>query len=417
MVTLSGCKQTPPTSRTPGSSQVLPTLTANVAVTACREWNKMVTPGPGYGLPGSLAYTSNGIHLIGGTPLADRSLLTTNQADVGMVGFSPDGKWFAYYVGSAYKGRPYKLHLISMRGEEIVTVPEYEIVPVQAEGYAGGWGNVYWITNEYMRVEVYDPAATYSNKVTVGILNAFTGEWNETLLESLSNRNTRRYHIGALAFGPGLKRILYVARYENDAGFTVPTLMLWDLENQMELWRDDRLYGSSFTYGGGDMAWSPDGSVIAFVGPEAPELSGRQYLDQQGVYILDRDGVQLQLITRFLSHYNFFFSYGLNWSPDGRYLAFILLGRTAPGVEATDRIYLYDSVTDQITYLCQRQQTTAFLGDAPVWSPDSRYLAYIDWKDSPQEVRLAKVIDIYTGEVVTVAEHIGRLGGWSGVWP
>jgi WD40 repeat protein len=413
LVVFSSCGRIAPNIATSDSGQVLSTPTARISVQTYKAGGEAVTPGPGYGLPGLLVYsTYRGIHFVGGTPLIDRLLVASSVGpNVSAVGFSPDGKWFAYYTGFAYEGYPYKLHLISASGEEIVTVPEYEIVPVQKGSHAGRW-YVRWITNEYVMVGTFYPETIYDNEWVVGILNAFTGEWNDLAPGDLPNHNPTPHYPGTWAFSPNLKRVFSVSRQRQDDRTSVIWLVLWDVENQTRLWRDDRFYSSGFAYGNqNDAAWSADGSVLAFGGAETPKPTVRQ-LEQQGIYLLDQDGTQLRLVTNFSSSYETFSTYGLNWSPNGRYLAFMLLGRTAPEAEVTDHIYLYDLVSDRVIHLCQRQTSAGFLADSPVWSPDGRYLAYIDWKDSPQEVRLARVIDIYSGEVVTVAEDIGLLGGW-----
>jgi WD40 repeat protein len=337
-----------------------------------------------------------------------------------MIGFSPDGEWFAYFTGSAYEGYPYRLHLISAKGNELTTIPAYEIVPIQKGDYAGAW-SVRWLTNHYMLIAISAPMENCSDRLIYAVIDPFTGKWNESILENLPDRATARGHEGAVAFDQSLSRVLYAANMQGDNDFSIVSPVLWDTKHQMELWRGRELYDSSFTYGRrGSASWSPDASQVAFVGPENPDFSGELRSSQQGIYLLDRSGDSLRVITSFLATKGIFSTGGLSWSPDGRYLAFQLLLRTDTNEEATYSIYLYDLETDQVIYLCSREQTVYFDTDAPVWSPDGHYLAYTSTNyssEGSQVIKSLNVVNIHTGEVVTVAEPIGQLGGWSGVWP
>jgi Tol biopolymer transport system component len=151
---------------------------------------------------------------------------------------------------------------------------------------------------------------------------------------------------------------------------------------------------------------------VAFGGAEDPTLSGSQ-LSQQGVYLLDRNGRHLRLVTDFASSYTGFHATRLNWSPDGRYLAFTSLESTNPDAEAKTRLYLYDTTTGRVINLCQFQTET---NTTPLWSPDSRYLAFVDSEVSIFQGSILKILDIYSGELVTVADTGCCLYGWSGVW-
>ncbi len=424
-VILSACRPVAPVAEPtlPNSFWESPTPTAHTQVTTCVESSIPSSPDPDYSLPGSLVYSYKGsFHLIGGNPLADQLVPVIKQPgdQAHMIGFSPDGKWFAYFTGSAYEGHPYKIHLISDEGDALTAVPEYEIVPVQKGDYTGTW-SVRWLTNDYMLIAISDPTENYRNRSVYAVINPFTGKWVESALDDLPRRATARHHEGAIAFDHDFKRVLYAAYMENEAGFAVVAPVLWDLERRTELWRGPGLFDSGFTYGYlGTASWSPDGSWVAFVGPENPDFPGRLHLGQQGVYLLDRNGGSLRLVTDFSILQEAFSAGGLGWSPDGRYLAFQVMRQTDAEGGATCSIYLYDTETDQVTYLCIRQQAVYFDMETLIWSPDSRYLAYTSTDYPPggsRVVRSLNVINIYTGEVVIVAEPVGQLGGWSGLWP
>jgi hypothetical protein len=135
-------------------------------------------------------------------------------------------------------------YLIAASGEERVTVPEYEIVPVQKGSYAGDW-YVRWITNEYVMVGTFYPGETYDSDWVVGILNAFTGEWNNLTPGDLPNHYPGPHSPGTWAFSPDFERVLAVSRRRHDDDtptiWTSTTwLVLWDLEKRTELWQDDK---------------------------------------------------------------------------------------------------------------------------------------------------------------------------------
>ena len=244
---------------------------------ACKNAEQPATPGPGYGLPGSVAYIGDGgVRLVGGTPLTDRLLLDIGQIgaeNFSEIGFSPNGEWFAYVTGNPYEGISQELHLISANRDEIVTVPEYELVPTQVGTDIGNWG-AWWISDRYMGVSARDPIQFYHTRMVIGILDPFTGKWNNALLEALPAYEPGPNYPHSMAFSPDLKRVLTLAE-----GTNTVWLVLFDLENERELWRDDRFYESSFVSGGvGDtVAWSPDGSVVAFGGVEDPAIKNIFY--------------------------------------------------------------------------------------------------------------------------------------------
>jgi hypothetical protein len=400
-------------------SHTAPAPTACIPGEFCEEPRTLEMTDQGYGLPGLLGYQSRGdIHLIGGTPVSNQLLVEAGESDVGLIGFSPNGEWFAYYTGSVATGGQYELHLVPRDGEEVVTIPEREAVAMQANSLAGSWGEARWITNQYIRVKVFDPDAIHTNKMVFGILNAFDGEWNDDVLRSLPGHDPTPHYPGTWAFSPDFERVFLVSAQPQSDSSALVSLVLWDSDSDVELWRDDRFSGSSFASGYNDAAWSPDGAVLAFGGAENLEDSATRQLDQQGVYLLHRDGAQLSLVTDFLSTYETFTSYGFSWSQDGRYLAFMVLGQVSSETQVTDRLYVYDAVTVRIIPLCQRQVASGRWHDGPIWSPDGRYLAYADSTQAPSddEMKQLRVVDLCNGDVVILAEDISFIGGWSASW-
>lgn len=100
------------------------------------------------------------------------------------------------------------------------------------------------------------------------------------------------------------------------------------------------------------VAWSPAGDRLAFWGDG--------YIPR--VYVMNADGSDLRTLTprRFMEP---------SWSPDGRRIAFVRLGRS----RLDDEIYVGDASGRSRVRLTNSE----VLNDHPVWSPDGRRIAFL----------------------------------------
>lgn len=332
---------------------------------------------------------------VSGDSLAEQEIIDLASVDEDwfIVGVSPGGEWFGYFTQSSLPEKKTTAHLISSAREAIsVTLPILPALPTSSMGY--DWFPVDWVNSENLLVA---GGVAMGGATNIALFNPFTGTWNQSPLDSLPDHRTE----SGAAFSPDLTRALYVIEYNEG-------LVLWDVENQQELWRERLSSPYSSVPGLAPMDWSMDSSVLAF-----PLLSDDGQTER--LYIIGRDGDQAWLIRPNVPKNS---SYGFSWSPDGSYLAFV-----APLASDPEHIgiIIYNRVENTATDLCPLSE-----GENPiskletngrlVWSPDSRYLVYGMGQDVNGEDNRVVMLDIFSGEMTVLKEGPGiTMVGWSGV--
>ncbi|HEY0659287.1 MAG TPA: protein kinase [Pyrinomonadaceae bacterium] len=157
--------------------------------------------------------------------------------------------------------------------------------------------------------------------------------------------------------------------------------------------------------------WSPDGKQLAFV-----RMSGETF----NLWTVKADGGEERQLTTngtpsveyTLLPYNRTQTSFINWSPDGKKIAYV------SGSGGHRNVWLVDADGSGSVQLTDNADSNLFLS-CPLWSPDGKRLAYTakQEKSSAQGKRLsaALVIDIETKNTKTVvqSETFQRLLGWS----
>jgi Tol biopolymer transport system component len=122
--------------------------------------------------------------------------------------------------------------------------------------------------------------------------------------------------------------------------------------------------GPGGTGGDSDPAWSPDGTMLAFVRSEPPAENARTR-----IFLLNADGARPQPLTTVGE------AFSPAWSPDGRRIAFVRRTDTEWAIVVAE----VDGGAEQVMVREPNQpDSDASLG-APAWSPDGTRLAYTRW--------------------------------------
>lgn len=225
---------------------------------------------------------------------------------------------------------------------------------------------------------------------------ATDAEMSEIVLVAVAGgRPTERFAGSSPRWAPDGKSIAFMGRRDAISG-----LFVHDLARGTERWlvsppQTDHWLGRSPK----NWAWSPDGSMIAYVaadGPasitsEGPKVFSRiMYKTRTGfsdnrkthVYVIAAAGGAPRCLTcgRYDEH-------SIAWSPDSRRVAFVSDRSADPDNTYENDIYTVDVTTGALTHVT-KSPSAEF---SPRFSPDGRWISFEGWvrshntKDSPAE--------------------------------
>lgn len=406
LILLAGCTRsegisTPPATHTNISPHpiVTPQATAR-PLTPCTNLESPSILDASASLPGTLLFWSPPNIVVLDGPTLSESLVeyVIKGGYIDYFGLSPDSQWLFYAMVPPAQENPLELYLISATGERIMqqlTLPAF-LLPDADIWYIPSSA---WIGNNYLLINLgkYSRENT-SEMEAIALFDPFVGTWERAIFENLPGR----YDESGVALSPDLTRALYIT------GSTLGVdnqLVLWDIGAEKELWSQKFLAGPPYEQLV-DLApsvWSKDSSFVAF------PISANDY--RTSLYIVDRDGIQQEVRPGAKESA----SRGLNWSPDGRYLAFVSY---VTNDSDTLGVIVYDRVANQVLEICtlgtRLSATHNIEAGTLVWSPDSRYLVFGMGEDWAQEDNRLLLLDIFTGEVTLLKQgKLISLIGWS----
>ncbi|MAS36552.1 MAG: hypothetical protein CL610_21285 [Anaerolineaceae bacterium] len=142
--------------------------------------------------------------------------------------------------------------------------------------------------------------------------------------------------------------------------------------------------------------WSPDGRHVAFVGLTN---SGSGHF----IFMIDTACMEAAPCEPYMPYPGFRFQGMPQWSPDGRYVAFV--GQTA--IDRSDTIFVLDSQQDQAPRKLVDDVFYAYAERWHMWSPDSRFIVY-----SRRNQPGLYVVDVATGAVDKLSDRISVYPAW-----
>lgn len=313
-----------------------------------------------------------GIHGVNAAWDTPRVLTFLNEDNLWGGALSPDGNWYAsprgnFTITETYNGitEIWEIRVFPVNGQR----DTFYSVPFETEFYQYTHGQVYWRDNEHF--------------LYFDLMNPFTGEiqsWTQPDYVWDGEPDNRSY------FSPDWTRQIY---YEtgNQYGWRI-----YDIDNNSIL---DALVLTP------PIAWKPDSSgFVATIndGADIPDYS---------LALFDRDGVQGDVIVSAPDRE--FGLFAIDWSANGRYLAFITLPLEYYIVEGKAYSYGYYDF-DNILYIADTQQkriidTCMAIGEGLSWSPEAgvSQLAMMPPGEGTKDVL---ILDVEANTLYPIAEHI-----------
>ncbi len=265
-----------------------------------------------------------------------------------------------------------------------------------------------WLNDQSIVIELDE-----DQPASLLILNPFSGK-SVVLLPDYPKIFKGDAHLdwdgwGETVYDSEMSKVIYVKGH---------SFVLWDIKSRQEIATVPTL--ADFNSLVKVPKWSPDGTRLVVAAPVNPD--DELYRDE--LFSIAVDGT-IQQLTRLTSLFKSVDITKWSWSPDGRYIAFMLYvsdQRIFTSSEG-EQLALLDTTTDTVTFYCipglqvldktnfmfsKRYSMASSTIPSPIWSPDSDQLLvenrYID--DASRLI----LIDINKGFAVQIAENVEPVG-------
>lgn len=308
---------------------------------------------------------------------------------------SPNRKWLAYKAVDESAPQNAKLIIMTSEGKVAKEIP-----------WLPNWRSIAgWLDNEQLWI---DAKGGFPEPLV--LLNPFTGE-NKPFLPAFPDILTAHppyiqwdgFSLNEMVYDPTLTRVVYPDVREGTS-----SLVLWDVLKGDLIAR----LNPGFNYGSKPI-WSEDGQQFVKNMEIAPKNSTGNETHEE-LFRISRDG-KIQRLTYLLSSFKQVGITEYSWSPDKRYIAFLVF---AEPFEYPDifpdtngwhypRLAVYDMKTGEVINYCIPTDSVL----SPVWSPDSRQLVIrYSYGDQPLNKSHVYLIDLSESYAIKIAEDITPVG-------
>jgi hypothetical protein len=393
--------------KSPNDSTRKPSLTPTVfqsenSILICKQKGEPSSPPEGFGLNGSIVYLDNSMDVfysVGGMPLKYSKLPISKDTKYQVIGFSPDGEWFAYFPKPNAEGGKIislEINLLSSSGEKRAISVPLDIFVSHSDGQlqVTGWSTIdrRWLNNNLIFLYVYlHSSFSEIGSDLPGIMDPFLSIWRDDLIKAVQDGN----YDHDIKFSGDLTRVLFT----NNEGIVLRNL---SLKFTKLIDNNKQLIQSGAGPSGPFFEWSPDNTRFVY----GLKVSKPEY---RKVILMTRDGELIKEILppQYSNQSLIFLPGALDWSPDSKMIAITgEIYNTETKMVETKILYVYNLATGDFVYQCPLTYYESL--PSSFWSPDSRYLVPFA-KDPSSSILL---YEINTGDVIKLSDQ-GTVAGWS----
>lgn len=286
-----------------------------------------------------------------------------------------------------------------------------------------------WHDDQHLLYRIITDITTDPAPHSIMLVTPFTGEKKIYVPDFPNVDNDVEWDgSGPAAYDQTMDYVVYAGL--KDTAQKIREYVLWDKTSQTRMAAlPGSSYSGSYLYAGeilqkdgvsnNSPRWSPDDSRVAIVSPASEDQFG---LDE--IFAITKDG-EIQRLTYFANHFEKANIGKMNWSPDGKQIAFWVTLEPGSyelpqGTYQDVRLAILDTETLEMTYYCLSGDSIGLknglsspeflLSDipAPIWSPDGQQIV-IENRYTVDDSRLI-LLDIPSGKAVEIGKNIEPVG-------